>query len=161
MGVGVSGRDSNFGETDCRVLLGQFPTFGPHLAPNCHMWLKVVVNMWPRPHPGQRFRRTGQTRWGYSHRSFKPMVKSGLSTLACEDWNRRRAWKKPAVASSTDSKAATSSHCGERRAHWDTQGQCGHPLHPDLPSRLDLSCHWIRLARTREWADDLRNSPSL
>ena len=24
--------------------LGQFPTFGLHLAPNCHLWLLVVVN---------------------------------------------------------------------------------------------------------------------
>ena len=95
--------------------LGQFPSFGPHLAPNCHLWLQVVVNLRPRPHPGQRFRRTGQTRWGYSHMSLKAMVERGLSTLACENWNRRRARKKPAVAS-----------------------QCGHPLHPD--SRIDLSC---------------------
>ena len=39
-----------------------------------------------------------QVKNGYSHRSFKPLVKRGLSTLSCEDWNRRRALEKPAVA---------------------------------------------------------------
>ena len=50
-----------------------------------------------------------------------------------KDWNRRRARKKQAFASSIGSKAETASHCGEQRAHCYTQGQCGHPLHPDLP----------------------------
>ena len=110
----------------------------------------------------KRFWRTGQTRWGYSHRSFKPMVKRGLSTLACEDWNRWRVRKKEAVASSTGSKAETASHCGEQRAHWDIQGQWGHPLHPDLPPVV-LTC----LATGSGWpgreseADDLCNYPSL
>ena len=54
------------------------------------------------PQPGQRFRRTDQTRRGYSHRSYKRMVKRGLATLAREEWNRRRARKKPAVAGSTE-----------------------------------------------------------
>ena len=87
-------------------------------------------------------------------------MKRGLSTLACEDWNRWRARKKPAVASSTGSKAETASHCGEQRAHWDTQRQCGHPLHPHLPPVV-LTC----LATGSGWpgreseADDLRNPP--
>ena len=96
--------------------LGHFPTIDPPSGTNCHLWLQVVVRMRPRPHPGQRFRRTGQIRRGYSHMYFKPMVKRGLSTLACEDWNRRRARKKPAVAISTGSKAETESHCGEQSA---------------------------------------------
>ena len=84
--------------------LGQFPTFGPHLAPNWHLWLQVVVSIWLRPHAWQRFRRTGQTRWGYSHRSFKHMVKRGLSILACEDCNLWRVRKKQVGACSTGSK---------------------------------------------------------
>ena len=36
--------------------------------------------------------------------SFKPVVKRGMTTIVCEDWNRRRELKKPCVASSTGSK---------------------------------------------------------
>ena len=80
------------------------------------------------------------------------MVIRGLSTLVCEDWNLRGARKKPAVASSTGSKADTAYRTAESGEYIET--------HTDnvvimvihcIRAYPQSSCHWIRLAWMREW----------
>lgn len=85
----------------------------------------------------------------------------GFVSLACEDWIRRTARRKP--PGSTGKKAIPSNASWSAESVSRHVGSHGHPLHPTpSPAVSTMSCCWTQMDFGRESeVDEMRNSSSL